>query len=459
MKNNRTVFNFFFILVFLTHSWAFAERQRAAVIGGGGSGLTTTWLLDQDFDVTLYETQNHLGGHANSIEVEIDGTLVPIEAGFEFISENQFPHFYNLLKNILKVSLNEYTLTTSFYQVDGSDAIILPPIHDGVIEWESFSLHDIFTMVDFNNLLENGKNLVKIQDVGITLEDYVDSLDFSTSFKEEFLYPFIASGWGVSKEDIKHFAAYNALKYIVEGKEAKNYKWVEIVNGTQKYIQALASQLMNAKINLSTDIIDIQYDSNKNTFTIVEENGLASEYDHLIIATNAMQACKLLKNVPETLDIRTILGKIEYFKTTIAIHGDSRFMPQDHHDWAVVNVRYDGSLSASTVYKKWLSPKSPIFKTWITYDVRAPNDQGSPIPNPLYALAYYDHPIANLNYYHAQKAIAMVQGNHHLWFAGNYTHDNDSHESAIVSAINIAKHLAPDSQNLKNLMNINQPDL
>jgi predicted NAD/FAD-binding protein len=78
------------------------------------------------------------------------------------------------------------------------------------------------------------------------------------------------------------------------------------------------------------------------------------------------------------------------------------------------------------------------------------------MPSPLYALAEYDHPIADLKYFETQKALSAVQGNHHLWFAGNYTHDNDSHESAIVSAIKIARQLAPLSQRLMQITSIDR---
>ncbi len=446
MKRKLALIWFVSISFLFANSLQCAPKQRVAVIGGGGSGLTTTWLLDADYDVTLFEAQNRLGGHANSIEVDIAGNLIPIEAGFEFICESQFPHFYNLLKNILKVALHEYTLTSTFYRTDNTEVLILPPLHDGKLEWQSLLPHAAFTMMEFDHILNAGKPLIQTQNVGITLENFMDSLLVTDQFKNEFFYPFLAAGWGVSKEDIKQFAAYDALKYVVEGKEAKHYQWIEIVGGTQKYIQALAAQLVNAKIKLSTSIVSLTY--HDNVYTIVETDGTHSEFDHLVVATNANQASELLKNIPEALNIHTILSQIEYFKTTIAIHGDPRFMPAESKDWSVVNVRYDGINSATTAYKGWLSPTSPIFKSWLTYDVCSSEDKGSPLPDPLYALVYYEHPKANLKYFQTQKAIGMVQGDRNLWFAGNYTHDNDSHESAIMSAVNIAKQLAPQSQRL-----------
>lgn len=448
----KTLLSLFTCLFFFVCSYA--DRPKVAIIGAGGAGLTTAWLIEQDNDVTLYERQSRLGGHANTIEVLSGQKKVPIEAGFEFISKKQFPHFYHLLNDILEVPLNSYTLTTCFYRTNSDDSLILPPFHDGIIEWESLSAHDIVTMVQLDKLLSKAKVIIDTKNAAITLENFLDLLGLSTKFKEDFLYPFIGAGWGVNKDEIKKFAAYNALKYVVEGKKEEHYQWIEIAQGTQQYIQAMAAQLANTDVKLNSKLASITY--NNGIYTLIDEDGFSEQFDHLVFATNAMEAKKLLHDIPEAAHLRAILDHIRYFKTTIAIHGDKRFMPPDQDDWRVVNVRYDGINSATTVYKKWLSDE-PVFKSWITYDVRPEGDLGSRMPSPLYDLVEYDHPIADLTYFEAQKAIRMVQGVNHLWFAGNYTHDNDSHESAIVSAMNVAKHLAPESERLQLLANQKAP--
>jgi uncharacterized protein len=86
----------------------------------------------------------------------------------------------------------------------------------------------------------------------------------------------------------------------------------------------------------------------------------------------------------------------------------------------------------------------PIFKSWVTYEKE--------LPQPLYALRTYWHAKINAAYFEAQKGITQLQGANHLWFAGVYTHDVDSHESAVLSAIKVAQRLAPQSARLKKLM-------
>jgi predicted NAD/FAD-binding protein len=445
----KLAIHFLFLCLLSTQAFAAPNQARVAVVGGGGAGLTTTWLLDEDYDVTLYESAERLGGHANTVEIVVDGKTISVEAGFEFISKKYYPTFYNLLKNIVKVPLKEYTMTSTFYHTDGSGTCVIPPIANGTIEWGTFTPHNLFKLVEMGILIDHAEDLISQKNLRLTLQQYADSLCLTEGFKEGFIYPFLAANWGVTTADIKKFAAYDALKYIVEGKNIKDYKWIEVTGGTQKYIQALAAQLKHALVKISANIVNIQYVDGQ--YLITEADGTTNHFDHLIIGTNAMQANQLLKDIPETSYVRSFLSAMKYFKTTIAIHGDKRFMPKDTDDWSIVNIRYDGKQSATTIHKPWLSPKSPVFKSWMTYDVRSPSDHGSPMPSPLYAIAHYDHVIGDLQYFKTQQAIRSVQGHHNLWFVGNYTYDEDSHESAILSAVYVAQYLAPDANRLQQL--------
>jgi len=140
--------------------------------------------------------------------------------------------------------------------------------------------------------------------------------------------------------------------------------------------------------------------------------------------------------------MRRQLSRFEYFDTAIAIHGDRRLMPQNESDWSVVNARWDGEHSALTVWDPGRG--LPVFKSWVTFDER--------MPQPLYALARYEHGRVTPDYFDAQRRLRALQGAEGVWLAGLYTHDADSHESAIRSAVTVAQCLAPDSSRLGRLL-------
>ena len=61
--------------------------MRIAVIGAGISGLGAAWLLDKEHDVTIFEKQSRIGGHANTVEVNFNNKNVAVDTGFIVYNE------------------------------------------------------------------------------------------------------------------------------------------------------------------------------------------------------------------------------------------------------------------------------------------------------------------------------------------------------------------------------------
>ena len=55
-------------------------RPKVAVIGSGVAGLTAAYLLQRRYDVTLFEADDRLGGHAHTHElVTSDGHTTHVD--------------------------------------------------------------------------------------------------------------------------------------------------------------------------------------------------------------------------------------------------------------------------------------------------------------------------------------------------------------------------------------------
>ena len=57
-------------------------RPQAAVVGSGVAGLTAAYLLQRAYDVTLYEADDRLGGHAHTHDIAADGRMLTLDTGF-----------------------------------------------------------------------------------------------------------------------------------------------------------------------------------------------------------------------------------------------------------------------------------------------------------------------------------------------------------------------------------------
>ncbi|MGH3360397.1 MAG: FAD-dependent oxidoreductase, partial [Nocardioidaceae bacterium] len=72
-----------------------------AVVGAGVSGLTAAYLLQRRFDVTLYEADDRLGGHAHTHDVATrNGGLVPVDTGFIVHNARTYPHLIRLFDEL-----------------------------------------------------------------------------------------------------------------------------------------------------------------------------------------------------------------------------------------------------------------------------------------------------------------------------------------------------------------------
>ena len=49
----------------------FGTNKKIAIIGTGISGLVTAYLLASDNDIHVYETNDYIGGHTNTVPVKI----------------------------------------------------------------------------------------------------------------------------------------------------------------------------------------------------------------------------------------------------------------------------------------------------------------------------------------------------------------------------------------------------
>ncbi len=418
---------------------------RIAIVGAGGAGLTTAWLLEAAHEVTLLEQEERLGGHADTVDIEQHGVSYSIDAGFEFFSASMFPTLLRLVK-LLAVPLHRFPMTFTFYTTDGRRTIVMPPLRPGGIAWSSFAPRTLGLLLQFQRLLERAPATIDLDGGAFTLEEFLDSNHASATLRDEFFYPFALGGWCVEMAEFVQFSAYDVLRYFVLNRPPGLGPtwWFEAKGGTQTYVAALARSLRRTQVRRSARVTGVHRSPGEDTrYLIAVDDGSVQEVDAVVLATNASQAAELLAGLPGMERRSRELSRFEYFTTTIAVHGDERLMPRRQRHWSVFNTGFDGAHSTSTVWKPWNTGSRPIFRSWVTYE--------NHLPTPLYALRTYEHPKVTRAYFEAQQALHLMQGQDNVWLAGVYTHDVDCHESAVLSAVHIAEHFAPAEERLRAL--------
>ncbi|MGI9366061.1 MAG: FAD-dependent oxidoreductase, partial [Rhizobiaceae bacterium] len=92
---------------------------KIAVVGSGISGLSAAWLLGKKHNVTLFEADERLGGHTNTVEMDLDGNLVPVDTGFICFNSISYPNLIAFFE-FLKVPVYETNMSFAASMSNGS---------------------------------------------------------------------------------------------------------------------------------------------------------------------------------------------------------------------------------------------------------------------------------------------------------------------------------------------------
>ncbi len=449
-------------------------KLRIGIIGAGAAGLSTAWMLDKDrYEVTLFEAQDRLGGHAHTVTVPYNlngkNILVHVDAGAQFFYDNYHVMFKRLL-GILQVPISDWVLDFAVVnQTTNPPTKILVTgntrneVQSLLDQFVSFFRHDniweaiksvfstvsddaqiLFNLLKFINLAQT---LVMSQNWGITVEEYLNSLKDSSKgtpllppeFVDDFLLPFLTSIWTVG-DKIEQSSAYAVLTYVGLGHPSvfnlfgsSSFAVWAVVDGTLAYVTKLAADIQAEGKTISYPAPVSQLTHNADGSWSAQVNGAdAGTFDHIIIAAPAWNAIQFLGDTdPER---SAILQQYDYFHTQVIVHGDTSFMPDDPTDWSAVYQYWNGF---NDYYQTtWQGVEGVnVFKTWVTFSSRKPD------PSKIYQTIDFHHPDHHLQYFANQVPLAALQGRNNLWLAGSYTFGVDSHETAIRSGASVVTRL------------------
>ena len=86
--------------------------MNIAIIGSGISGLTCGYLLNKEHNITIFESNNYIGGHTNTISLDSENKNFNIDTGFIVYNNDTYPNFVKIL-NQLNVETQPSTMSFS----------------------------------------------------------------------------------------------------------------------------------------------------------------------------------------------------------------------------------------------------------------------------------------------------------------------------------------------------------
>ena len=90
--------------------------MKIAVIGSGIAGLSCAYQLARRHrqQVTLFEAADYLGGHSNTVDVDVDGISHPVDTGFLVFNHRTYPQLVRLFADLeVPVAASEMSFSVS----------------------------------------------------------------------------------------------------------------------------------------------------------------------------------------------------------------------------------------------------------------------------------------------------------------------------------------------------------
>ena len=66
----------------MTARFSETKPLKIAVVGTGISGMSSAWLLAKAHKVTVFEQNDYIGGHSNTVTAYQNGDWIPVDTCF-----------------------------------------------------------------------------------------------------------------------------------------------------------------------------------------------------------------------------------------------------------------------------------------------------------------------------------------------------------------------------------------
>ena len=407
--------------------------MRIAVIGTGISGMVSAWLLTRGgHQVTAFEAGSHIGGHTNTVPIEHQGRLYPVDTGFIVYNDRTYPNFIRLLAHL---GVPARPTTMSFSVRDDATGL----------EWNGNSLDTLFAqrrnllrpafwrMV--RDILRFGREAPKLlegDDDRTTLGEYLDANRYSREFAEWYLFPMGGAIWSAPVGVMRAFPARFFVRFFHHhGMLTVNDRpqWRTVIGGSWSYVAPLVASFRQ-RIRLDSPVERITRDA---TGAVVRSRHGDERFDAVVIAAHAPQALRLLAD--PTPAEREVIGAFRYQPNLAILHTDDSIMPRRRKAWAAWN------------YHRSADPTALVPVTYnmnILQGLDAPcqflvtlNRETGIDPAKVLRRIQYQHPEYTVAAVAAQKRRGEVNGVNRTWFCGAYW-GNGFHEDGVVSALAVA---------------------
>ncbi len=450
------------------------NKKKIAIIGAGISGLGCAYALRQhpDLEITVYEGGDHIGGHSNTVDFNLDTPQGPVthgvDTGFLVFNRKTYPRLLRLFEEIeVPIAPSEMSFSVS---IESSN----PSKQHRKIEWAGNDINSLFgqrsnllspsfwrmvyDILRFNRLAtqlaqQQIDSSHEYAEPDECIAAFLERNRFSQSFRENYFLPMIGAIWSCSVDQMLEFPIRTMVRFCHNHgllQIQNRPQWLTVQGGSREYIKLLVAALEKCQVKLVREaVIRVNASPNKQSQVEVISSIGSVWFDEVIMACHSDQSLELVHGINEAA--RNILAAIPYQKNRAILHTDRNFLPETKRCWAAWNyTAKSGTLVTSKqhVSVNYLINRLQPLPTALEniQIIVSLNPLTEPDPLLIHAEIHYAHPVFDMRAIQAQKALPLIQGQSSIWYCGAWT-GFGFHEDGLRSGELVAEDLLESMRN------------
>ena len=417
------------------------SRPTVAVVGSGVAGLTAAHLLTRTHDVTVYEADARIGGHAHTHDlVTSDGGLTQVDTGFIVHNDRTYPNLLRLFGE-LGVPTQDSDMSMSV-RCDGCGLEYAGARKFGGLFPQASNVTRPAYLKMLGEVVRFHRHARRVMDDeqtgDVTLGAFLAIGGYSRYFVEHFMIPVVSCVWSAGAAVSTSYPARYLFTFLdhhgmlgIGGSP----QWRTVTGGSQAYVSRLVKGL--GAVRTATPVRSVA--RTPDGVEVHDDSDTLAGYDRVVVATHPDQALRLLTDATD--DERDVLGSFEYSPNETWLHHDTSLLPRTRRARASWNYLKPSCRD---------STDSPVL---VSYDMNRlqrltdPDDwvvtlngAGRIDPDSVVARMHYEHPIYTPRSVAAQRRLPGLNTGVTA-FAGAY-HGWGFHEDGCVSGVRAAQSLS-----------------
>lgn len=283
-------------------------RPRVAVIGAGVSGLSAAYALRRTHQVTLFEANDRLGGHAHTHQVRLFRELgVPTRP------------------TEMSMSISCAGCGLRYAGGRGPRGLLgglgSPPARGAR---QAARLAPVLGQVPGFYRAARGLLATPRSSWDPTLAEFLGAHRFSTHFVRHFVVPLVSCVWSSGDLDVDTYPARHLFTFLdhhgmlqVRGSAT----WRTVVGGSRSYVDRLAGALPDLRAGSPVRALARHED----TVEVTTADGTRTSFEEAVVATHADQALALLADADPTE--KEALAAFSYSVNPTVLHTDASLLP------------------------------------------------------------------------------------------------------------------------------------